>query len=202
VAGSTFVWVALAIWVLGGLVGYYYLYRHAHPHPGWLLASMLVGPFSLLVFSDRVERSPHVLVEGATPQSSGMRVVVGLDGSPESQQALDVARRLVGDRACCLILCEVVDYDTEQDPAGSGVAEATARVEAVAQTLREHSVVVEVVAGRPAEALAAVADEHDAALIVVGTRGSGLSRRLLGSVAEGLLHGSRRPVLVAHRAGE
>ena len=199
-AGSTFAWVALAVWVLGGLAGYYYLYRHGHPHPIWLLGGLVLGPFSLLVFMDRVERTSHVIVDRPASDTSGLKVVVGLDGSPGSAHALEVARHLVEGRSCCLVLCEVVDYDSEDDPSGQGVAAATQRLEAVAADMPGQQVSVEVVAGRPAQALADVADQQDADLLVVGTRGRGLSRRLLGSVAEGVLKTSGRPVLVTHRS--
>lgn len=198
-AGSTFAWVALAVWLLGGLAGYYYLYRHGHPHPVWLLGGLVLGPFSLLVFMDRVERTSHVIVERPASDSSGMKVVVGLDGSPVSGQALEVARRLVEGRACCLVLCEVVDYDTEEEPSGEGVAAATKRLEDLAASLPGQPVSVEVVAGPPAQALAEVAEQQDADLLVVGTRGRGLARTVLGSVAEGVLKASQRPVLVVHR---
>jgi nucleotide-binding universal stress UspA family protein len=48
-----------------------------------------------------------------------------------------------------------------------------------------------------AETLAGVADERDAAAIVVGSRGLGrVKARLLGSTSQGLLHNTRRPVVV------
>jgi nucleotide-binding universal stress UspA family protein len=200
-AGSTFVWVALLVWLLGGLAGYYYLYRHGHPHPVWLLGGLVLGPFSLLVFIDRVERTSHVIVDRPASDTSGTKVVVGLDGSPGSGEALEVARRLVEGRPCCLVLCEVVDYDTEDDPSGEGVAAATQRLEDLAAGMPGQPVSVEVVAGRPSQALAEVAEQQDADLLVVGTRGRGLSRTVLGSVAEGVLKASRRPVLVVHRNG-
>jgi nucleotide-binding universal stress UspA family protein len=46
-------------------------------------------------------------------------------------------------------------------------------------------------------ALVEIAEEHDAAVIVVGRRGlSGIGSALLGSVSYGLVHNSSRPVLV------
>jgi nucleotide-binding universal stress UspA family protein len=48
-----------------------------------------------------------------------------------------------------------------------------------------------------AETVGAVADERDACAIVVGSRGLGrIKARLLGSTSQGLLHHTRRPVLV------
>ena len=49
-----------------------------------------------------------------------------------------------------------------------------------------------------AKATLEAADEHDAAIIVVGRRGRGaVKSAVLGSVSEGLLHASGRPLLVA-----
>lgn len=51
--------------------------------------------------------------------------------------------------------------------------------------------------GRPAEAILRVADEVDAGLVVVGSRGLGLIGRIVtGTVSETVLHQSRRPVLM------
>jgi nucleotide-binding universal stress UspA family protein len=48
-----------------------------------------------------------------------------------------------------------------------------------------------------AETIARMADEHDAAVVIVGSRGlSGLKARLLGSTSESILHHCRRPVLI------
>ena len=54
----------------------------------------------------------------------------------------------------------------------------------------------EVLAGPPAVALANVADVEHASEIVVGTRGLGRARALLGSVAHDLIHRARCPVTV------
>jgi nucleotide-binding universal stress UspA family protein len=56
--------------------------------------------------------------------------------------------------------------------------------------------------GTPGTILA-VADEHDASLIVVGARGLGGVRSLfLGSVSHGVVHHAHRPVLVVPQAVE
>lgn len=51
--------------------------------------------------------------------------------------------------------------------------------------------------GRPAEEIAALAEELDAGLLVLGSRGLGMVKRLvLGSVSEAVIHLSRRPTLI------
>jgi len=58
--------------------------------------------------------------------------------------------------------------------------------------------------GDPARLLISVADEHDALMIVVGSRGEGLhvfvERLISPSVAHRLIEHSRRPVLVVSSA--
>jgi nucleotide-binding universal stress UspA family protein len=55
--------------------------------------------------------------------------------------------------------------------------------------------------GRPADEIVAYADDIDADLIVVGSRGHGsIASALIGSVSLGVLHESRRPVLIVRAA--
>ena len=74
------------------------------------------------------------------------------------------------------------------------------------RTATEHAVaqaesagvrtVVEIIADKPAQAIIAAADKHDAQVIVVGTYGeSPLRGAMLGSTPHKLLHLSSRPVL-------
>ena len=47
------------------------------------------------------------------------------------------------------------------------------------------------------EAIVRVAEEHDSAAVVIGSRGvSGLQSALLGSVSYGLVHSCRRPLVL------
>jgi nucleotide-binding universal stress UspA family protein len=55
---------------------------------------------------------------------------------------------------------------------------------------------IELIGGAPAEAIAKVASVRDADEIVVGARGLGRVRALLGSVSHELLHIADRPVVV------
>ncbi|WP_331235613.1 universal stress protein [Natronorarus salvus] len=58
-------------------------------------------------------------------------------------------------------------------------------------------VVTEVVVGRPARAIVEYAEEHDVDHVVIGSHGrSGVSRVLLGSVAESVVRRSPCPVTV------
>jgi nucleotide-binding universal stress UspA family protein len=71
--------------------------------------------------------------------------------------------------------------------------------EGAAETIRAAGVEAEVVVRRgiTAQEISALAEEHDAQLIVLGSHGWGAVRRaIFGSVSTSVLHHSHRPVLV------
>lgn len=82
-------------------------------------------------------------------------------------------------------------------------AEATAAVtDAVAELtsagITAHGIVEDTVFGHAARHIVEAAEEHDAGLIVMGSRGRGdLAGLMLGSTAHKVIHLSSRPVLVA-----
>ena len=85
------------------------------------------------------------------------------------------------------------DYDDAIREHGRGVLEEARSIG------REAGVEIELVLRElsPAEALIAVADEHDARMIVVGSHGERpLKSALVGSTPTRLLHLAERPVLV------
>jgi nucleotide-binding universal stress UspA family protein len=141
---------------------------------------------------------------------SGATIVVGFDRQPVSRRALEVAADLATRLGARLDVVHVVDLaDYPIDPE-RGDWEELAR----AVLAEEHRVASEVLStqgqvpwtyhaarGEPAHLLAAVADEQDALMIVVGSRGHGpldaLGRLLDGSVTRGLTGRSQhRPVLM------
>lgn len=135
-----------------------------------------------------------------------MTVVVGYDESQAADRALDVAIDLASHYDEPL----VVVYGVAPPGGSSGGEEFRAHeqaLEEIGRDVTDHARVraeaagvrvrVELVARRPDEALIAVADLHDARMIVVGSHGeSALKAALVGSTTYRLLHTSARPVLV------
>jgi nucleotide-binding universal stress UspA family protein len=84
--------------------------------------------------------------------------------------------------------------------------EAAAYLDRIAQTLRSSSLAVRtsvVSHDQPAVAILSKARAEGADLIAIETHGrEGLSRLLLGSVADKVVRGASIPVLVQRRAGE
>jgi len=130
-------------------------------------------------------------------------VIVGYEGSDGARAALDTALEMsaaLGDRVVIAfgyhvqkLGGEVLDYakavqERAEEAVEHGVHQAQAK------GLEVESVVIE---RHPAEALADLAKERGARMIVVGTHGeTPLKGALLGSTAHKLLHLSEVPVLV------
>jgi nucleotide-binding universal stress UspA family protein len=133
------------------------------------------------------------------------RIVVGYDGSASSRAAV----RLAVDRAGDGKVFVVHAYDAPPDFWGSehyeellerALNRGTRILAGIADDadlgLGDVDYEVELIAGRPAEMVARVADTRRADEIIVGTRGFGRARAVLGSVAHELLHDAPCPVTV------
>ena len=134
-------------------------------------------------------------------------IVVGVDGSPSSLNALRFAADLAADlddpelvvvfaRHIYLAMPEHVAEDLYRDVLGQveQSVRAAAQAELVERELRWR---FEVHDGVPATILAAVAERVDASFVVIGRSGwSAFHEILLGSVSNRLAHRCDRPVLL------
>jgi nucleotide-binding universal stress UspA family protein len=148
----------------------------------------------------------------------GGAILCGVDGSPESEAAVATAQALATRLGTRLVLAYVAEPArvplAHAAPLGIGMAGPGIAVEEREQ-LREQGIRLldrvsdaaglsevdyRVEIGPPAERLADIADEEDAELIVVGSRGRGaLTAAFLGSVSNSLAGIARRPVLIVPR---
>ncbi|QSG04032.1 universal stress protein [Natranaeroarchaeum sulfidigenes] len=139
----------------------------------------------------------------------GKTVLVAIDGSPQSEEALDHAITEFPDAE--LVGLTVIDpaeagyavegavaefpqgwYDTAEDEAQTVLDEAVDRAAGAGVELRTATEI-----GRPANTIVRFSDEHDIDHIVMGSHGrTGMSRILLGSVAETVMRRSTVPVTV------
>jgi nucleotide-binding universal stress UspA family protein len=147
----------------------------------------------------------------------GAPLVAGYDGSEDAAGAIASAGRLLSPRRTLVVhsyvglsrlllrsdppvrtgpLAEAVKELRADDAAEAERVAAEGAQVAIAAGLDAQPLVVEQ-DGKPWRTLLALADEHQAAAIVAGARGRGaISSALLGSTSAGLVHHSRRPVLV------
>jgi nucleotide-binding universal stress UspA family protein len=148
------------------------------------------------------------------PAPAGLRrVLVGVDRSAPSLAALDLAADLAESAGGSLCVLEVFEYvpPFPLGPSSARTSEAEERaiartrglVEVHARAIRDRGVGVQVIvrSGDPAPTLLVVADDVDADVVVVGTRGRGdPAQPLIGSVARAVVNRIRRPTLVVPAA--
>lgn len=194
--------VFASIWILGGLVVALWMRRSGHSLYIWLGIGVLCGPFSALLALDRIRHLPRPSpLPIATDHGDVLDVVVGIDGSPESVLAAKTALALLSDRITSLTLATVLDYDSSGLYSGAErQAAAYERLRDTAAELGFEPVETELLFGQPAKALVSFAEEAGFELLVVGPRGRGLSKALVGSVSSALLSDSPIPVLVGPTA--
>lgn len=134
-------------------------------------------------------------------------MLIGVDGTPESDRALERAAELARALGASATVASVAPYYHGYgrgvgvvDPADSPerhreyVEEARARL---AQMSVDADVVERI--GEPARTLAEIADDVGADLIVVGTHEyGGIGRLLHGSVSEAVSHKAHVDVLIVH----
>jgi nucleotide-binding universal stress UspA family protein len=135
------------------------------------------------------------------------KVVVGVDGSPESDAALRVAYDEARIRNGELVVVHAWQFPAlgpsgdDRARAEEALADSVERLRVVAEP--EVPIVAKLVGGDPRQAL--MRESGDAALLVVGSRGLGrVSAAVLGSVSHYLLHHAPCPVEIVpplQRAG-
>lgn len=138
------------------------------------------------------------------------RILVPIDGSQPAYEAFEYAVRELPDAT---LVALTVSNPAEMSTGGTemGMASyadewmeieeqrAKERFERVGAIAEEHGVAAETetVVGRPARAIVEFAEDHDVDGIVMGSHGrDGVSRLLLGSVAESVIRRAPCPVTV------
>lgn len=139
-----------------------------------------------------------------------MRILVAVDFSSVTDRVMDIARDLASRTASHVYVLHVaepepdfVGYDVGPDVVRDQVAEEYRRehrqVQRLADSLRSGNVgaTALLMQGSIVETIIREADRLDADLVVVGSHGHGAVFDLLvGSISEGLVRRSSRPVLV------
>lgn len=134
-------------------------------------------------------------------------VVVPVDFSAESLAAVEVGRTLVDVPEHLHIVHVLIDITPLEAGEVWGVTDPQARVEQVEKMLKEklagpqhHGIHTAVLLGEPAHGIANYAQEKHAELIVIPSHGrTGITRLLIGSVAERVVRLAHCPVLVLRK---
>jgi nucleotide-binding universal stress UspA family protein len=194
VSYGTFVAVVAVGWLSVGLTLSLVMGRRGHDAFSWLILGTLFGPLGA-IFALEARSQERLRPELVAPRrSSGpgpIDVLVGIDGSPESRAALLAATSLLGPRLGRLTLATVIPFDCGFDRERSAKAILEHQGDALGGGAR-----LELLHGRPAPVLLerATGDGYD--LLVVGTRGAGASKAVLGSTAVDVAESAKVPVLL------
>ncbi|HEY2415518.1 MAG TPA: universal stress protein [Pirellulaceae bacterium] len=134
-------------------------------------------------------------------------VLVPIDFSSESLAAIDVGRQLVDQPEHLHVIHVLIDIAPLEAGEVWGVVDPQARTEQVEMALREKlagpqyaGIHTAVLMGEPAHGIANYAQEKNIELIVIPSHGrTGITRLLIGSVAERVVRLAHCPVLVLRK---
>jgi len=130
-------------------------------------------------------------------------IVVGYDGLEESRRAVQVAAQRAGPQGTLVVVYVTEPVSRMMRKPYYDHAVAVTRMTAQRSFDRlatagvgDVTIEPQIIVGSPADALIRVAQARDAREIVVGSRGLGRLRSVLGSVSHRLLERADRPVVV------
>jgi nucleotide-binding universal stress UspA family protein len=182
--------------------------RHGHWRHSWVVSAIL-GPFAIgLALARRHVRQPSpTVVTMGLARRGPVDLLVGFDGSAGSMNAAAMAVGLFGPRVRRVTLATVLDVDTaaphtnstfhpgpwpEEQAARDDLDAAVSSLEADFG-IKAGSVILP---GAPAEALERYAIDEGYEVLVIGCRGEGLSKLVLGSCASRLACKAKVPVML------
>ncbi len=196
--------VWLAVVLASGLIAAYLARRWGRDPFGWLLLSAAMGPIAIVALigtrQSDVERSQASTRESSA-QSGRPRVLIASDGSDAGPACARHVAQTHGDAVEVIVLA-VLPHEAQPGTSEQSIRDYDERVAAITDrtvdALRHTGISSRrvVAFGSPGEEIIRQADAEGAELIVVGRRGGGMSRALLGSTSDYVLKHATRPVTV------
>jgi len=186
--------VVAAVWISTGLVLSVVMGRRGHLSVGWGVLGATLGPLAVAVAlgtARHEEEEAPLLVAPARSLGGPVNVLVGVDGSVQSQLAVQRLAPLFGPRLGRVCLATVVPFDDVPD----NTRRALAELHRLARLSGITDVGEELLHGAPARALGHFAAAEGFDLIVVGGRGKGVANAVIGSTATALSASCPVPVM-------
>jgi nucleotide-binding universal stress UspA family protein len=156
----------------------------------------------------RGARRPVLVVKVGAESSPPLlkRILVGVDGSELAEHAVEKAAELCREHQGELVIYQGLAFQQTGSPTDweeyrqSSIAEARSYLRGLAERTQGITVRTEARDSTPGHGILDAAVDLSCDLVVVGSHGrSGISRWVLGSVAENVVQKSRVPVLVVHQ---
>jgi nucleotide-binding universal stress UspA family protein len=193
--------IGLAVWLTVGVTLAVLMGRRGHSPFEWFLIGAILGPIALPLAWSRISSEPAApnreIVDAVPGPGTGpVDVLVGVDGSPESEKALRTAVEILGPRIGRLTLAGVTEFDYGNPQVEADTKRALETLQGMAASASVAHVGITILAGKPSEALRDYALRDGYQLLLVGRRGRGASKAILGSTAAQLAS-APIPVLIA-----
>jgi nucleotide-binding universal stress UspA family protein len=195
------VWLAIILVTM--LLITYLARRWGHDPFGWLLLTAAMGPIALVAMVGTRQRDQalsHAALPRAPRPPGGPVVLAACDGSEATARIGRHLAETYGPGADVVLLVvephEREPRTPEEERQAQQHAERTAA--AALEPLRAVGMRARtaIAYGSAEEEIVRAADAEGASVIVVGRRGAGLSRALLGSVSEHVVKHAHHPVVV------
>lgn len=183
-----------------------------HPSLTWRVLAQTIAPILVSRYAGE-EQAAHPVHQLRFMTDANAPILVALDGSPQSERMLPLAQEIADEFGNPLVLVRVGDplllaegAGTQDLMPGGSVgwwmeeAEAYLREKQGEMPRAGLRVKTVVALGMPAAVIQATAQEYQAGLIVLASRGRGwLGRLVMGRVARSVLNQSDIPVLLVRR---
>ena len=150
--------LVLAVWLTVGITLAVLMGRRGHGAFEWFLIGTILGPIALPLAWGRISSEPAApnretvdVVPG--PGTGPVDVLVGIDGSPESESALRTAVELLGPRIGRLTLVGVTGFDHGNPQVEADTEHALQTLQGMAASASVGHLGITILSGKPSEAL-------------------------------------------------
>ena len=207
---AAFMAIVLGVNLVCAVVSAFIARRWGRDPFSWVLVGAVLGPFglvALIALRPGAARRPSApLQPAAVVPGAGNRILLPVDGSEESLAAVRHVAEAIAENLADVLLLTVLPIERGEGVSGGPESPRRREIEEEARShlgraeglLRSAGMAcrTEVRFGDPAEEILKAADGGEFDFIVIGRRGRGLSRALLGSVSDRVAKNARTPVTV------
>jgi nucleotide-binding universal stress UspA family protein len=196
----------LALWLVVVLVSMlivaFLAHRWGHDPFGFMLLTAALGPLAIVALVGTRHREQGIAASVAPSRTSTGRpyVVIACDGSDSGRIAAEFVARSHGANSDIVLL--IVEGHEAEPRTPAEESQQKMRIDTLTAgavgALRDAGLSAQtvVVHGNPGEEIVRFAEREKASLVVLGRRGAGLSRSLLGSVSDYVVKNAKAPVAI------
>jgi nucleotide-binding universal stress UspA family protein len=188
--------IVACAWAIAGTLFAFALSRRGHRFWPWFVLGLVFGPITPFLAADALgawHSTADTTLREPAPDG-GPSVLVGVDGSQASEEALAWVHRVLAPLGAQITLATAIDYESAANPtAFDDRAAAEAHLAELADSLEARAGIA-VLSGEPGAALRRYAADHGIDLVVIGRAGK--FSRIVGSTSKHLVEGEPIAILL------